>query len=470
MQSLNEGPITRTLLQFALPILGMNVLQCLGGTLNAFWVGRYLGEAALSAVANAHSIMFLLTGAAFGVAMAASIVVGQCMGAGKISEAKRVVSTGAIVLLSLSAAMSIAGSLLAEPLLLAMKTAKESLALAISYTKVMFLALPILYMYTYVISMSLGTGDSKTPLLSMVLAVCIGLVFNPLFMFGGGPVPGAGIAGSALATLLAQAVSLGVLVQHMYRRRHPLCFYSDDLSLLRVDWPIVRGLLRMGVPMAAQALVVSSSAVLMIVLVNRFGVETTAAYGASLQLWTYIQLPALAIAVAVSSMTAQSVGAQNWERVHMAARVGVIYCTLATGVAVLAVYAADGFAYRLFLPQDSPALLIASQLNRVIMWSLVLLMVAVVLFGVMRATGVVIAPLFIHSLSLFVVRFPLALLLLDRWQADAIWWSFSISCTLDFVLATLYYRYGGWRTSGRGELLAERRTAAPERIRGRSAK
>ena len=466
--SLTEGPITRTLLQFAAPILGMSVLQYLGGTVNAFWVGRYLGEAALTAIANAQSIFTLLAVAGFGIAMAATILVGQCMGARRIIDAKRVVGSGAIVLLTLSVTLSIAGILLTEPMLLAIKTTKESLPLAVSYTKVMFVGLPILFLYTYVISIVLGTGDSKTLLWSIVLAVGLGGALAPLLMFGGASWPGIGIAGSALATLVAQAVSLAALVRHLYRVRNPLCFYTNDLSLLRVDWTIVGTLVRKGVPVGAQSLVVSLSAVVMIGLVNRFGVDTTAAYGASLQLWTYIQLPALAISVAVSSMIAQSLGAQDWDRARKAAQVAVVCCALATGAAVLLVYVADDYAYRLFLPDGSPALSIASELNRVVMWSFVLVTIAVVLFSVMRAAGVVFAPLLIHCLSLFAVRYPLALLLMDRWQADAIWWSLSISSAVDFLMAALYYRYGGWQISGRAEIDGALSTLTSEGLRARS--
>jgi putative MATE family efflux protein len=451
-----------------MPILGMNVLQSLGGTMNVFWVGHYLGEAAVSAVANAQSIMYLLTGATLGVATAATILVGQCIGARKILEAKRVVGTGAVVFLTLSAALSVVGFLLTEPMLLAMKTNEAALPLAVSYTEVMFLALPILCLYLYLTSILLGTGDSHTPLWSMMLAVLVGAALNPLLMFGGGPLPGAGIAGSALATLIAQTVSLAVLVRHLYRRRDPLCLYRNDLALFRMDWPIVAELFRKGVPMGTQILAVSLSAVIMMALVNRFGVDTSAAYGASLQLWTYIQLPAIAIAAAVSSMTAQSVGAQDWTRVRKTVRAGVIVCALATSLAVIAVYVADSYVYRLFLPGDSPALLIASKLNRVVMWSFVFLTVAIVLFGVMRATGVVVAPLLIHCLSLFAVRFPLALLLIDRWHADAIWWSFSISCAVDFVLAALYYRYGGWQSGRRVGMVAGLKDTAVDEFRAGS--
>lgn len=436
--------------------------------MNSFWVGRYLGEAALTAVANAQSIILLLTGAALGLSMAATILVGQFIGAGKIIEAKRVASTGAIVFLAISVAMSIGGILLARPLLLAMNTQGELLALALPYTKVMFLALPILFLHAYLTSIVVGTGDSKAPLCSVAAALSVGIVLNPLLMFGSGPVPGAGIVGSALATLIAQGLSLAVLVQRVYQARNPLCFYKSDLAMLRVDRNVVGALVRKGAPMGAQLLSVSLSAVLMIALVNRFGVDTAAAYSASLQLWNYIQLPALAISVAVSSMAAQSVGAQDWERVRRAARVGVVSCTLATGATVLLVYAADNYAYRLFLPDDSPALLIASDINRVVLWSFVFLTIAVVLFGVMRGTGAVAAPLLIHSLSLFAVRFPLALLLINRWQADAIWWSFSISCAIDFLLAALYYRYGRWQDSARIDIVARLAGAGAERSRTRS--
>ena len=94
-RSLIEGSIPITLFRFALPILFANVLQSLNGSVNSVWVGRFLGEAALTATSNANTVMFLLIGAAFGVALAATILVGQCIGANDVRETKRVVSTSA---------------------------------------------------------------------------------------------------------------------------------------------------------------------------------------------------------------------------------------------------------------------------------------------------------------------------------------------------------------------------------------
>jgi putative MATE family efflux protein len=446
-RSLTEGSISRGLLRFSLPILYANVLQSLNGSVNSIWVGRYLGEAALTATSNANTVMFLLIGAAFGIALAATILIGQCIGANDLKEAKRVVGTSATFFAAISVFMAIAGLTLCEPLLLAMKTPADSLPLAVAYMRVIFLALPCLYMYAFVMSVLRGAGDSKTPFYFMLLSVAIDIALNPVFIFGWGPIPKLGIAGSALATFVAQAISLTALVNHLYRRRHLLVLHKDEIRHLRIDWAIVGTLVKKGVPMSAQMLVISLSAVLMIALVNRFGVDTTAAFGAALQLWNYIQMPAFAVGMGVSAMAAQNVGARKWDRVKSIARVGVVYSLLLTGSMVLVIEILDTHAFRLFLPEGSEALHIATHLNRVVTWSFTFFGVSMVLFGVVRATGAVMAPLFVLTISLLVVRFPLAEALLDKYQVDAIWWSFPISSALSAVLAMLYYKYGGWRTA-----------------------
>jgi putative MATE family efflux protein len=444
-RSLTEGSIPAGLFRFSLPILFANILQSLNGSVNSIWVGRYLGEAALTATSNANTVMFLLIGAAFGVALAATILIGQCIGANDMRETKRVVGTSATFFAAISVAMAITGLVLCRPLLVAMSTPADSLPLAVAYMRVIFLALPFLYMYAFVMAVLRGAGDSKTPFYFMLLSVAIDIALNPVFIFGVGPIPRLGIAGSALATFVAQAVSLIALIRHLYRRRHILCLHQDELVLLKLDWSVVATLVRKGVPMSAQMLVLSLSGVLMITLVNRFGVDTTAAFGAALQLWNYIQMPAFAVGMGMSAMTAQNVGAGKWERVTHIARVGVLYSVLLTGAVVLVIELLDTRVFALFLPQGSAALHIASHLNRIVTGSFVFFGVTVALFGVVRATGAVIAPLVILTVSLLLVRFPVAELLLSRYQADAVWWSFPSSSFLSVVMALLYYKYGGWR-------------------------
>jgi Na+-driven multidrug efflux pump len=101
--------------------------------------------------------------------------------------------------------------------------------------------------------------------------------------------------------------------------------------------------------------------------------------------------------------------------------------------------------FALFLPAGSAALAIGSHMNRIVTPSFIFFGVSVALFGVVRATGAVMAPLVILTVSLLVVRFPLAEAFLGQYQADAVWWSFPVSSALSSVMALLYYKYGGWR-------------------------
>jgi len=444
-RTLTEGSIPVGLFRFSLPILFANILQSLNGSVNSIWVGRYLGEAALTATSNANTVMFLLIGAAFGIAMAATILIGQCIGANNLRETRRVVGTSATFFAAISIAMGIAGLVLCRPLLIAMSTPPDSLPLAVAYMRVIFLALPFLYLYAFVMAVLRGAGDSKTPFYFMLLSVGIDIVLNPVFIFGLGPLPRLGIAGSALATFVAQAVSLSALIRHLYRRHHILCLHRSELHFLRPDPALIGTLVKKGIPMSAQMLVLSLSGVLMITLVNRFGVDTTAAFGAALQIWNYIQMPAFAVGMAVSAMTAQNVGAGKWNRVTAIARVGVLYSVLLTGSVVLAIELLNTRVFALFLPADSNALAIASHMNRIVTPSFIFFGISLTLFGVVRATGAVMAPLIILTIALLVVRFPFAEAFLGRYQVDAVWWSFPLSSLLAAALAVLYYRYGDWR-------------------------
>ncbi len=350
--SLTEGSIPRALLAFSLPILLGNLLQSVNGSVNAIWVGKYLGEAAFAAAGNSNVVMFLLFGVMFGFSMASTIMVAQCIGAKNIDEAKRVVGTSAVFFLGVSLLLSVCGALLATHLLSWLGTPADALALALAYMRIIFLALPFMGGLFFVMAVLRGAGDSRTPFMYLAMSVGLDIALNPLLIFGWGPVPRMGIAGSALATLIAQALSFAALVAHLYRIRHPLCIRRGELRLFLVDWRLVRVLVTKGIPMGLQMFVVSSSMIAVMSLVNRFGSVETAAYSAGMQLWNYVQMPALAIAAAVSSMAAQNVGAGRWDRVQVIAGTGVAFNFLSAGVLIGLIYVFNRAALGLFLPTE----------------------------------------------------------------------------------------------------------------------
>lgn len=443
--SLTDGPIARTLLLFALPILGSTVLQSLNASVNAMWIGHYLGEAALSAGSNSTLIIFLLLSLVFGVSMACTILVGQSLGARNIDAAKRVVGTGTGFFVALSVAISVAGYLGTAAILRLLGTPADALPFAVAYLHVIFIAMPAMYFFNFLMMTLRGAGDSKTPLLFMALAVVLDIVLNPLLIFGIGPLPKMGIAGSATATLIAQVIALAALIVTLYRRKHFLRLTRSELHYLRPDPALLRALVFKGLPMGLQMIVISSSAIVMMRMVNAYGSHTVAAYGAASQLWTYVQMPAMAIGAAVSSMASQNVGAGLWGRVSRIARAGVTYNFVLVGGLIGVIYLFNRAALGLFLPGDGEAINLAVHLNIIAIWSFLFFGATFVVFGVVRSTGAVWPPLFILLISMWLIRPPFAMLLQPRLGADAIWWSFPLGSLVSMLMAMGYYRWGGWR-------------------------
>ena len=444
-RDLTTGPIGRTLLMFSLPVLGSNALQSLNGSANAAWVSHALGEAALAATSNANIILFLLLGAAFGVTMAANLMIGQAIGARNPDLARRVVGTSTTFFIALSLAVGLGGYLMTPSILGLVQTPMDARADAIAYLQVIFLAMPFMYFFTFVMMAMRATGDSRTPFYFSMVAVAMDVVLNPVLIMGLGPAPRLGIAGSALATLTSQTITLAAMVGYLYRTHSVLVLRPHELRLLRPDLAIIKTLVLKGVPMAIQMVVISGSAVAMISMVNRYGSHMAAAYGAATQLWTYVQMPAMALGAAVSSMAAQNVGAGRMDRVDRIAWIGALYAAAMTALPIAVLYAIEPVALNLFLPGASPALPLARHINALVMWGFVPFGVTFVLTGIVRATGAVWPPLLGMIIAMWIVRVPSAALLLPYLGADAIWWSFPAGSVTSLLLAAGYYRWGGWR-------------------------
>jgi putative MATE family efflux protein len=446
-RSLTEGPIASTLFFFTLPILAGNVLQSLNGSVNTVWIGHYLGEAALTASANGNAIMFFLIATVMGVGMAATILVGQSMGARNLEQAKRVVGTGVSFFIGLSLFVAVFGATFSRHMMELMRTPHDAMELAVAYQRIIFLAMPSLFGYIFLTMLLRGAGDTKTPFKFQLLAVGLDIALNPLFIFGWGPVPRMGIAGSAMATLLAQTISLAALLAYLYRKKHVLWLHADELRYLRPNAIILRSMIVKGIPMGLQMALVSLSMIMMISLVNRFGSQTSAAYGACIQLWNYVQMPAMAVGMAVSSMAAQNFGARRLDRVGRIAQIGVLFNFLMTGSVVALIYLFNRVALNLFLPAEQLAFPIAQHINAIVAWSFILLGVTFVLSAVTRASGAVIPPLVILFIALWCVRLPFGWFLIPRMGADALWWSFGAGSIVGMVLSIGYYRYGNWRNA-----------------------
>jgi putative MATE family efflux protein len=442
---LTQGSIGPALLRFALPTLASSILQSLNGTINSIWVGRFLGEGALAATANANMVMFLLASFVFGFGMAATILIGQFWGRGHVDDARKVFGTAAGAFGLVTVLIAIAGWNLSPAILGLLGTPAGAAPLALDYLRVIFLAMPALMMLTLLMMAMRGSGDSLTPLWFMIVAVVLDSGLNPVFILGLGPAPRLGIAGSATATLIANYAAFFGFLAYMYARDLPLRLRGRELRYLLPDGALLKTIVAKGLPMGIQMIVLSVSALALVGLVNREGVDTTAAFGVALQLWTYVQMPAMALGAAVSAMAAQNIGANLWNRVGAITRSGVIYTLLITGVLIVLMTIADRPVLALFMGEDSPALPIARHIHLLATWNFLLFGVMMVLFGTVRANGAVWGPLLILCVGMVPVRFGWIFGAYPWLGSDAIWTSFPVSSFVNLALAVAFYLQGGWK-------------------------
>ncbi|MWV27300.1 MATE family efflux transporter [Aurantiacibacter rhizosphaerae] len=442
---LTQGPIPRTLLMFAVPALLTNILQSLSGTVNAIWVGRLIGEEALAATANANIVMFLVASMAFGFGMAATVLIGQRWGARNIDGARRTFGTAVGFCALLMVLIAAIGFALAPALLRALATPGGAYPLALIYLRLIFLSMPF-GMISIILSMGLrGTGDAKTPLIFMGVTVLIDAVLNPVFIAGIGPVPEMGIAGSATATIVASMTSFVAMVIYVYRRDLPLRLRGRELRYLVPARAELGFIVSKGLPMGAQMLVMSAAGIILVGLVNREGLMTTAAYGATMQLFTYIQMPAMAIGGAVSAMAAQYIGAGKWNDLHAVTRAGLLLNLAFTGMMTLALLLFDRPVLELFLGPDSPAVDIARHIQLLASWNFVIFGVLMVYTATMRAAGAVWVPLLIMGLAVFPARLGFYYATYDWLGADSLWLSYPFSAMSGLILGWLFYYRWNWR-------------------------
>jgi Na+-driven multidrug efflux pump len=254
-----------------------------------------------------------------------------------------------------------------------------------------------------------------------------------------------GIAGSATASLIANLLACAALVIYIYARDLPIRLRGAEIAYLFPSRALVWAIVRKGVPIGAQMIVIGLAGLTMYGFVNREGVDTSAAFGVTLQLWAYVQMPAMAIGAAVSAMAAQNIGAGKWDRVEKITGSGILFNTVITGVMVVALIAFDRPIMALFLGGDSPALPIARHIQLIATWGFILFGATMVFFGVVRANGAVLGPLAILFVAMFPLRIGFALLARPMLGVNALWWSFPVGSIATVVLAALFYRYGPWR-------------------------
>jgi putative MATE family efflux protein len=308
------------IVSFTLPLLIGNLFQQFYNMADTFIVGRTIGVSALAAVGCTGSINFLILGFVLGFTSGSSIITAQRFGAGDVRGVRRSFAAGIWLGLAMTLLLTAGSVLVTRPLLLLLRTPQEILGDAYAYIIVIFWGTAAMVLFNLLSNVMRAVGDSRTPLIFLVIACVINIVLDYVFIL----VFHTGVAGAAYATVIAQLVS-GLLCIGFIWKKLPLLRISGE------DWRIQRGELRehlkVALPMGFQMSIIAIGVVILQFALNSLGTVAVAAFTAAQKIDTLATFPLSSFGVAMATYTAQNYGARKIDRI----RKGVIQCAVISG-------------------------------------------------------------------------------------------------------------------------------------------
>jgi putative MATE family efflux protein len=437
----------KSYLAFLVPMIISNILQALSGTVNNIYLGQMLGVGAMASVSAFFPVLFFLIAFMIGLGSGAAVLIGQAWGAKEPERVKAIAGTTLTVGLCAGLVVAVFGGWFTEPMLRVLGTPADILPGATAYARIMLIAAPMIFIFLLVTSMLRGVGDTKTPLMTLLISTSISMLLTPALIRGWGGLPMMGITSGAYAAGVSFFVAMCWTGWYLLRpkhhkfamRRHPLAPDAAFFKHLRIDRVILGKVLHIGLPTGLSMITVSLAEIAVLFLVNRYGSQATAAYGAVNQIVNYVQFPAISIAIAASILGAQAIGAGRGHMLGKIVKTGIVLNVVLTGTLVLLGYLFSRTILGLFIT-DPAVVDMAQTLLHIMLWSSIIMGMSMVLSGLMRASGDVVVPTLITMCVIAGVEVPAAWLLSQQYGLNGIWAAYPIAFLTMLGSQTLYYR------------------------------
>ncbi|ODT81980.1 MAG: MATE family efflux transporter [Pelagibacterium sp. SCN 64-44] len=436
------GPLWRRFVVFLVPLMASNILQALSGTINSIYVGQMIGVEALAAIATFFPIMFFLMSFIIGLSAGSTILIGQAWGARNVDKVKQVAGTTLAASITLGLVVALVGGLFTEQIMTVLGAPENILPVSVGYARIVLVGMPGFFIFLVVTSVLRGVGDTVTPLFSLILSMSVGALLTPALILGWFGLPQLGVNAAAWAMIAGFLSVLVFLFFYMRIRNMPLA--PDHVllrAMIRPDFRLLGLILKLGVPAGLQMVISSIAGIVVIGLVNRFGSDATAAYGALGQVMSYVQFPAMSIGIAASIFGAQAIGARQMNQLNAITRTALLLNLLITGGLVLLAYLFSQHLVALFIT-DPKVIELTESLLHVVLWSIVLFGWGVVFSGIMRASGTVYAPMILSLTCILFIELPGAILLSQTGLGlRGIWMAYAASFSMMLVLQAAWYHF-----------------------------
>lgn len=400
-KNLTTGSVLKTVLYFSLPYILSYFLQTLYGMADLFIIGQFNGVESTTAVSIGSQVMHMLTVMIVGLAMGATVMIGQGVGAAKHEQVSRTIGNTITLFMVLSVVLTVGLLFALRPIVGIMSTPDEAVSGTISYLTICFIGIPFITAYNIISSIFRGMGDSKSPMYFIAVA-CAANIALDYFFIGGLQL---GPAGAALGTTLSQTISVIVSLIVILKRKAGITLTANHFKPNRKT---MAGLLKIGTPIALQDGFIQIAFIIITVFANKRGLNDAAAVGIVEKIISILFLVPSSMLQTVSALSAQNIGAGKHDRARLTLCYASIMAVLwGIGVCVLMQLDAESFI-SLFAKDSTEVIRLGSQYMRGYVWDAILAGIHFSFSGYFCAYGLS-GISFVHNfLSIICVRIPLS--------------------------------------------------------------
>lgn len=442
-KSLLEGPVIKSLLKLAVPIVIANVLQAGYNLVDAFWVGR-LGGYAVAAVSVSTPIAFLTIALGTGFAIAGSILIAQYYGAGNFNMVNHTAAQTLLMVAAASIVLGAAGFAFSPVFLRLLHVAPEVYDGALGFMRISFIGMVFNFCFFVFQSIMRGVGNATIAVYIVLGTVILNFALDPLFIFGWGPIPAMGVKGAAMATLFTQGIAAIIGFALLFRGKHIIHLQWSNFS---PDLKYIKKAFRIGFPASIEQSMRALGLTVMTFLIASFGTVAVASYGAGANILQFIMIPALGLSMAISTLAGQNIGAGNIARAAAIGKTGAMLGFSALTVPGIITFFTAPFLVKFFVPGDPEVIEGGATFLRYmcLTWGCIGLQLS--LTGILRASGNMITAMILTLVSQWVLQFPLAYVLSKHtdMQLNGLWLAFPLSNVAMALIVMMVYAKGDWK-------------------------
>jgi len=434
---MTSGSISKSIINFAIPIFFGNLFQQLYNTVDSLVVGRFLDENALAAVSSSGPLIFLLVGFFNGVATGAGVLISKYYGAKDNDSVEAAVHTDIAFGLIMGIVLTVVGVALTPQILIWMGTPQSVLPNSIVYFRIYFLGSLALVMYNTNVGILQAVGDSRHPLYYLIFSSILNVILDILFI----GVMGFGVGSAAFATVLSQFVS-AVLSTVRLVRSDTVC--RVNLRSIRIDRRMLSRIIKLGLPSGVQNSMISIANIFVQSNINAFDVNAVAGCGSYSKLEGFAFLPITSLAVSMTTFIGQNLGARQFERAKKGARFGIFASMLLAETVGVIIYVFSPQLIALF--KSDPEIVRFGVLQaRTEGLFYLFLAFSHCIAGIMRGAGKAVVPMLTMMACWCVIRVTyITLMIRIIPNIQVVFWAYPLTWTLSSIVFLIYFLKADW--------------------------